>query len=106
MYSYLLLFIENIKTVANLSNKKGIFMCILRFHARADNLQRYETLLKEIYAHPSAGSPDEPACHHYDVERSALADRNVPCESGIRYPSLIVMQNRRFMSSRSITVNY
>ncbi len=38
--------IENIKTVANLSNNKNVFMCILRFHARAVYLQHYETLLK------------------------------------------------------------
>ena len=43
----------------------------------------------------------------YDVERFALADRNlnVPCESGIRYPSLVVMHNRELMTSR-ITVIY
>ena len=34
--------IENIKTVANLSNNKDVFMCILRFHARADYLQLFE----------------------------------------------------------------
>ena len=31
--------IENIKTVANLTNNKDVFMCILRFHARAGYLQ-------------------------------------------------------------------
>ena len=40
--------IKNIKTVANLSNNKDVFMCILLFHARAGYLQHYETLLKEI----------------------------------------------------------
>ena len=35
----------------------------------------------------------------YAVESAALADRNfnVPCETGIRYPSLISMINRRDM---------
>lgn len=33
--------IENIKTVANLSNNKDVFMCILRFHAHAGYLQTY-----------------------------------------------------------------
>ncbi len=34
------------------------------------------------------------------VESIVLADRNlnVPCESGIRYPSLVAMLNRRDMS--------
>ena len=40
--------IENIKSVANLSNNKDVFMCILRFHARAGYLQHYEALLKEL----------------------------------------------------------
>ncbi len=63
-------------------------MCILRFHARAGYLQHYETLLKEIHAHPATDPvpPDQ-----YEVERVALSDRNlnVPCESGIRYPSML-----------------
>ena len=40
--------IENIKSVANLPNKKDVFMCILRFHARAGYLQHYKALLKEL----------------------------------------------------------
>ncbi len=43
--------IENIKTVANLSNNKDFFMCILCFHARAGYLHHYRTLLKEINAY-------------------------------------------------------
>ena len=71
-------------------------MCIIRFHARAGYLQHYETLLKEINSHP--GSEEVPA-DQYEVETAALADRNlnVQCESGIRYPSLVVMLNRREM---------
>jgi hypothetical protein len=42
------------KTVANLSNNKDVFMCILRFHARAGYLQHYETLLKELNTHSSS----------------------------------------------------
>ena len=82
--------IENIKTVANLTNNKDVFMCILRYHARAGYLQTYETLLKEINSHPGSApvAPDQ-----YAVESAALADSNfnVPCETGIRYPSLISM---------------
>ena len=70
--------IENIKTVANLSNNKDVFMCILRFHARAGYLQHYETLLKELNAHPATDPvpPDQ-----YEVECVALSDcnLNVPC---------------------------
>ena len=86
--------IENIKTVANLTNNKDVFMCILRFHARAGYLQTYENLLKEINMHPgSAAVPDD----QYHVEKIALADRNfnLACETGIRYPSLVAMLNRR-----------
>ena len=74
-------------------------MCILRFHARAGYLQHYETLLKELNGHP-ASDPVPP--DQYEVERVALADRNlnVPCESGIRFPSYMVMLNRRQTQSR------
>jgi len=97
--------IENIKTVANLTNNKDVFMCILRFHARAGYLQTYETLLKEINAHP--GSDEVPA-DQYAVESLALADRNlnVPCESGIRYPSLVAMLNREEMLWRMTVFLY
>ena len=78
-------------------------MCILRFHARAGYLQHYETLLKELNGHPATDPvpPDQ-----YEVERIALSGRNlnVPCESGIRYPSLLVMMNRRQTQSRMLVM--
>lgn len=94
--------IENIKTVANLTNNKYLFMCILLFHARAGYLQHYETLLKELNEHP-ASDPVPP--DQYEVESASLADRNlnVPCESGIRYPSYMVMLLRQHTQSK-ITV--
>jgi len=91
--------IENIKTVANLSNNKDVFMCILCFHARSGYLQHYETLLKELNAHPGSDPvpPDQ-----YEVECAALSDRNlnVPCEFGIRFPSYMVMLLHRNTQSR------
>ena len=74
-------------------------MCILRFHARAGYLQHYETLLKELNAHPGSDPvpPDQ-----YEVECAALSDRNlnVPCESGILFPSNMVMLLRQNKQSR------
>jgi hypothetical protein len=83
--------------VVNLTNNKDVFLCILRFHARAGYLQIYETLLKEINARP--GSEEVPS-DQYAVESVVLADRNfnVPCEYVIRYPSLVAMLNRRDMT--------
>ena len=77
-------------------------MCILRFHARAGYLQHYETLLKEVQLHPAPEADHQEPVDQYDVELCTLADRNhnVPCESGIRYPSLVAMQNRPLMTSR------
>jgi hypothetical protein len=66
--------IENLKTVAKLTNNKDIFMCIIRFHARAGYLQQYEILLKEINSHPGS---EEVRPDQYEVETSALADRNL-----------------------------
>ena len=95
--------IENIKTVANLTNNKDVFMCILRYHARTGYLQTYETLLKEIHSHPGSApvAPDQ-----YELECAALADLNfnVPCETGIRYPSLLAMINRRDMLWRPTVI--
>ena len=74
-------------------------MCILRFHACAGYLQHYETLLKELNAHPGSDPvpPDQ-----YEVECAALSDRNlnVPCESGIHFPSYMVMHLRQNTQSR------
>ncbi len=65
--------------------------------------QRYETLLKELEAHVSedVGSQAEPQ-DQYDVERVALSDRNhnLPSETGLRYPSLLVMSNRHLTTLR------
>ena len=89
--------IENIKKVANLTNNKDVFMCILRFHARAGYLQTYETLLKEIRNHPESDGSNSAPLDQYAVESVALADHNlnVPCELGICYPSLVAMLNRQ-----------
>ena len=86
--------IENIKTVVNLTNNKDVFMCILHFHALAGYLQTYETLLKEINMHPGSADYDQ-----FLVESVALSDRNfnLACETGIRYPTLVAMLNRRSM---------
>jgi hypothetical protein len=80
-------------------------MCILRFHARAGYLQTYETLLDQLKSHPDS---DQVPQDQYDVETHALADRNfnVPCESGIRYPSLVAMLNRREMMWRPTVIIY
>jgi hypothetical protein len=94
---------KNVKTVANLTNYKDVFMCILRFHARDGYLQTYENLLKEINLHPgSVAVPDD----QYHVERVALADCNfnLACETGIRYPSLVAMLNRRAMLWRASVI--
>ena len=74
--------IENIKTVANITNNKDVFMCILSFHVRAGYLQTYETLLKEINMHPGSAPVDD---DQFLVESVALSDRNfnLACETGI-----------------------
>ena len=85
-------------------------MGILRFHARAGYLQHYETLLRlmELDAHvpEDVGSQAEPL-DQYDVERVALSDRshNLPSETGLRYPSLLVMSNRH-LTTMCITVTF
>ena len=80
-------------------------MCILRFHSRAGYLQHYKTLLKELNAHP-ASDPVPP--DQYEVERAALSDHNlnVPCKSGICYPSMLVMLHRRQTQSKILIMLY
>ena len=83
-------------------------MCILRFHARAGYLQTYETLLnldlKEINMHPGSAPVDD---DQFLIESVALSDRNfnLACETGIQYPTLAAMLNRRSMMWRT-TVRY
>jgi hypothetical protein len=61
-------------------------MCILCFHARAGFLQHYEILLKELNEHPAS---DSVPADQYEVECASLANSNlnVPCGSGISFPS-------------------
>jgi type IV secretory pathway protease TraF len=59
--------VENIKTVANLTNNKDVFLCIIRFHAQAGYLQTYETLLKEINAHPASEEVEYGLCIYCHV---------------------------------------
>ena len=84
--------IKNIKTVANLTNNKDVFMCILRFHARAGYLQTYETLCNEINMHPGSALVDD---NQFIVESVVLSDRNfnLACKTGIQYPTLVAMLN-------------
>jgi hypothetical protein len=60
--------------MANLTNNKDVFMCILCFDARAGYLQHYDTLLKELDEHTASNSvlPDQ-----YEVECVSLADSNL-----------------------------
>ncbi len=81
-------------------------MCILCFHACAGYLQHYKTLLKELNAHP-ASDPVPP--DQYEVEHASLSDcnLNVPCESGICYPSksMLVMLHRRQTQSKILVIS-
>ncbi len=91
--------------MANVTNNKDVFLCILRFHARAGYLQTYETLLKEISMHlGSAPVGDD----QYMVECVALSDSNfnlqVSCKNGIQYPSLVSMLNRQSMLWRMLVM--
>ncbi len=99
--------IENIKTVTNLSNNKDVFTCILCFHARAGYLQHYKTLLKGLNMHP-ASDPVPP--DQYEVECASLSDcnLNVPCESGICYPSksMLVTYNMLCLAGQLTCFNW
>ncbi len=77
--------------MANLTNNKNVFVCILCFHTWAGYLQTYETLLKEIHEHPSSEPVEE---DQYQVESVALADSNfnVACKT-----SLLAMLNCQSM---------
>ena len=80
------------------------FPCPCR--ATAGYIQTYETLLKEIKNHPGSEGSDSAPLDQYAVESVALADRNlnVPCESGIRYPSLFAMLNSQELLWRPMVI--
>ena len=71
--------------------------------ARAGYLQTYENLLKEINEHPGSVPVSE---DQFQVESVALAysNFNIACETGIRYPSLVTMLNRRSMLWRATVI--
>ena len=70
-------------------------------------LQHYETLLKEIELLPTSDALQDEPIDQYEVERFALADRNLnmPCELGIRNPSLVAIHNRQLMTSRMTVIH-
>ncbi len=75
-YSMPILRTSSCGQVVKLDNK-DVFMCILRFHARAGYLQHYQALLKEHNDHvPYDAGPQDKPLDQYAVERVALADRN------------------------------
>ena len=79
--------IENIKSVANLSNNKDVFMCILHFHARAGYLQHYEALLKELNDQvPDDAAPqDEPQDQWYILVYTNTSKYILVCTSTYLY---------------------
>ena len=82
---------------------KHVLDCNSFFHARAGYLQHYEALLKELEEHvPEDVVPQAVPDDQYAVECVALADRNhnLPSETGLRYPSLLVMNNRHLTTQR------
>ena len=96
--------VPTVKESQGFTHTEDVFMCILRFHARAGYLQTYETLLKEVNLHPGSAPVED---NQYQVECLALSDRNfnLACKTGILYPSLVAMLNRPSMLWR-MTVMY
>ena len=99
--------IDLIKAIAECTNNKDVFMCILRFHARKGYLQHYESILKELEGHPDQTSESSSPQDSYARDRKQLGDHNfnVACETGLRYPTLQAMLNRDAMKVR-MTVRY
>ena len=97
--------IDLIKAIAECTNNKDVFMCILRFHARKGYLQHYESILKELEGHPDQPSKSSAPQDSYARDSAQLGDHNfnVACETGLRYPTLQAMLNRNAMKLR-ITV--
>jgi hypothetical protein len=91
-----------IKAVGNLTNNKDIFLCILRFHARSGCLQQHENLLQDL-------SDLQEENNNEEVESINEIDRNynLACETGLRYPSLQAMFDRKNLTCRiSVSMNH
>ena len=73
--------------MANLSNNKDVFMCILRFHAQAAYLQHYEALLKELNDQvPDDAAPqDEPQDQWYILVYTDTSTYVLVCTSTYLY---------------------
>ena len=87
--------IELLKSVAQLTNNKDIFLYIVPYHCRCGLVQQYEQMLEDMIDDSRAGSrPIE--MNQEKIEKALNGDRNfsIFCELGVRYPTLKAMLNR------------
>ena len=93
--------IELLKSVAQLTNNKDVFLCILRYHCRRGLVQQYEQMLEDMIDDSRAGSrPID--MDQEKIEKALTGDRNfsISCELGVRYPTLKAMLNREDLHLR------
>ena len=77
--------IDFCKRLARCINNKDVFLCIMRWHARAGHLQYLRTLDTDAAAADGDyGAEDGPG----NIIESKMKEDALPCELGIRYPTL------------------
>ena len=73
--------IDFCKRLAQCTNNKDVFACILRWHVRSGHLQYLRTLDVDAMEAEADGE-------RQDAVDAALKSDSIPCELGIRYPTL------------------
>ncbi len=83
-----------IKSVANLTNNKDVFLCILCYHCRRGLVQQYEQMLEDMIDDTTSESR-QIDMDQAKIEQALKGDRNfsISCELGVRYPTLRAMLN-------------
>ncbi len=100
--------IELIKSVAHLTKKKDVFLCILRYHSRSGFLQQYEQILTDMLDVAEGPVTGQLAVDIVNIQQILEGDRNfsIACELRLRYPTLKAILNRDEVHIRVLVYLY
>ena len=96
--------IDFVKSVAQCTNNKDVFLTILRYHIREAMLQYLRTLNEDLL---ELGEPEESQEARGARQSQSLLDRNdsISCDLGIRYPTFQSIMSGK-SNHQSLMVQY
>lgn len=93
--------IDFLKRLGKCTNNKEVFSCILRWHIRAGHLQYLRSL---DAAAAEADAEGEEGVNSFTIEHR-IANESLPCELGIKYPTLQSILSGRNVQTTLVCVN-